>query len=188
MIHLIPTEAKRFRTFGWVQDPSDFRSLCDVVAIFDETSLKHQELAGQVIPALVEERDGRQRLLDALNQRPLRISYTDLVGTSFTPRSAARCNGIVQAAVRGQVRPFIGDWPADNFVRWAHALGFLRYGYQGDAFELTETGKALAQARTQGGAEFSGKGAAHLRCFGVSSCGEDLEPFGGGRGRAPDKI
>ena len=51
MIHLIPTEAKRFRTFGWVQDPSDFRSLCDVVAIFDETSLKHQELAGQVIPA-----------------------------------------------------------------------------------------------------------------------------------------
>lgn len=71
MIHLIPTEAKRFRTFGWVQDPSDFRSLCDVVAIFDETSLKHQELAGQVIPALVEERDGRQRLLDALNQRPL---------------------------------------------------------------------------------------------------------------------
>lgn len=150
MIHLIPTEAKRFRTFGWVQDPSDFRSLCDVVAIFDETSLKHQKLAGQVIPALVEERDGRQRLLDALNQRPLRISYTDLVGTSFTPRSAARCNGIVQAAVRGQVRPFIGDWPADNFVRWAHALGFLRYGYQGDVFELTETGRALAQARTQG--------------------------------------
>ena len=55
-----------------------------------------------------------------------------------SPRSAARCNGIVQAAVRGQMRPFIGDWPADNFVRWAHALGFLRYGYQGDAFELTE--------------------------------------------------
>ena len=52
--------------------------------------------------------------------------------------------------MRGQVRPFIGDWPADNFVRWAHALGFLRYGYQGDAFELTEAGKALAQARTQG--------------------------------------
>ena len=44
MIHLIPTEAKRFRTFGWVQDPSDFRSLCDVVAIFDETSLKHLSL------------------------------------------------------------------------------------------------------------------------------------------------
>ena len=88
--------------------------------------MKHQELAGQVIPALVEERDGRQRLLDALNQRPLRISYTDLVGTSFTPRSAARCNGIVQAAVRGQVRPFIGDWPADNFVRWAFCAMDIR--------------------------------------------------------------
>lgn len=150
MIHLIPTETKRFRTFGWVQDPSDFRSLCDVVAIFDETSLKHKELVERTIPDLVEERDGRQRLLDALNQRPLRISYSDLVGTAFTPRSAARCNGIVQAVVKGQVRPFIGDWPADNFVRWAHALGFLRYTYQDDAFELTDAGKALAKARTEG--------------------------------------
>lgn len=125
MIHLIHTEAKRFRTFGWVQDPSDFRSLCGVVAVFDENSSKHQELAARVIPNLVEERDGRQALLDALNQRPLRIKYAHLVGTSFTPRGAARCNGIVQAAVKGQVRPFIGDWPADNFVRWAQALGFL---------------------------------------------------------------
>ncbi len=150
MIHLIHTEAKRFRTFGWVQDPSDFRSLCGVVAVFDENSSKHQELAARVIPNLVEERDGRQALLDALNQRPLRIKYAHLVGTSFTPRGAARCNGIVQAAVKGQVRPFIGDWPADNFVRWAQALGFLQYDYQDDAFEITEAGKALSQARTTG--------------------------------------
>ena len=47
MIHLIPTEAKRFRTFGWVQDPSDFRSLCDVVAIFDETSSSTRSLPGR---------------------------------------------------------------------------------------------------------------------------------------------
>lgn len=150
MIHLIHTETKKFRTFGWVQDPSDFRSLCDVVAIFDETSSKHRELAEQVIPDLVEERDGRQALLEALNQRPLKIQYAHLVGTAFTPRSAARCNGIVQAAVKGQVRPFIGDWPADNFVRWAQALGYLRYVYQDDAFEITQTGKALTEARTEG--------------------------------------
>lgn len=130
MIHLIPTEAKRFRTFGWVQDPSDFRSLCDVVAIFDETSLKHQELAGQVIPALVEERDGRQRLLDALNQRPLRISYTDLVGTSFTPRSAARCNGIVQAAVEGRCAPLSATGRriilSAGHMRWAFCAMDIR--------------------------------------------------------------
>ena len=40
MIHLIPTEAKRFRTFGWVQDPSDFRSLCDVVAMKPPSSTR----------------------------------------------------------------------------------------------------------------------------------------------------
>ena len=52
-----------------------------------------------------------------------KLKYSDLVGTAFNPRSSARCNGIVQATVKGQQRPFISDWPADNFVRWAQCLG-----------------------------------------------------------------
>ena len=104
MISVIPTQTTRFRTFGWVQDPSDFRSLCDVVAIFDKNSSKHCELKESIIPRLVEDRDGKAGLIEALEADPLRISYADLVGTSFTPRSAARCNGIVQGAVPGQVR------------------------------------------------------------------------------------
>lgn len=63
--------------------------------------------------------DGKSHFLEVLNSIPLKIKYADLVGTSFTPRSSARCNGIVQATVKGQVRDFISDWPADNFVRWA---------------------------------------------------------------------
>ena len=47
-----------------------------------------------------------------------------------------------------QASPNSKCWRKDVYKR--QALGFLRYGYQGDAFELTETGKALAQARTQG--------------------------------------
>ena len=73
MIHLIPTEAKRFRPSDGFKIPVISEACAMWWQFFDETSLKHQELAGQVIPALVEERDGRQRLLDALNQRPLRI-------------------------------------------------------------------------------------------------------------------
>lgn len=150
MINVIPIQGNRFRTFGWVQDPSDFRSLCDVVAIFNQESAKHIELKNSIIPRLIEERDGKQHLIEALNANPLRITYADLVGTSFTPRSTARCNGIIQATVPGQVREFIGDWPADNFVRWAHALGFIEYHYEDDTFSITQNGIDLTNARTEG--------------------------------------
>ena len=59
MISIIPTHNKKFRAFGWVQDPSNLRSLCDVVAVFDKNSQKHNELIKTVIPKLVKEQDGR---------------------------------------------------------------------------------------------------------------------------------
>ena len=147
MINIIPTYNTNFRALGWVQDPSNLKSLCDVVAIFDENSVKHNELIRTIIPTLVEERDGRNDILNSLNSRPLKIGYSKLVGTTFKPRSTSRCNGIVQATVKGQSRPFIGDWPADNFVRWAHAFGFIKYNYSDDTFEITPTGLELVAAR-----------------------------------------
>lgn len=140
MIEIKDMEKRSFRTFGWVQDPSDFDALYKVVSIFNENSDTYKELVEHKINELVEERDGKQRLLEALEIRPLKIKYQDLVGTSFIPRSSARCNGIVQATVKGQKRPFISDWPADNFIRWAQCLGFIKYNYYDDTFEITETG------------------------------------------------
>lgn len=140
MIEIKDMEKRSFRTFGWVQDPSDLDSLYKVVSIFNESSDTYKELVEHKINELVEERDGKQRLLEALEIRPLKIKYQDLVGTSFTPRSSARCNGIVQATVKGQKRPFISDWPADNFIRWAQCLGFIKYNYYDDTFEITEAG------------------------------------------------
>ncbi len=147
MISVIPANNKNFRAFGWVQDPSNLRSLCDVVAVFDANSQKHKELIKNIIPKLVEERDGRNDLINALNSIPLKIKYADLVGTSFSPRSLSRCNGIIQATVKGQGRDFIGDWPADNFVRWAHCFGFIKYDYETDAFEITDAGSELVRAK-----------------------------------------
>jgi len=147
MISIIPTHNKTFRAFGWVQDPSNLRSLCDVVAIFDVNSQKHNELIKTVIPKLVEERDGRDDFIKVLQSTPLKIKYADLVGTSFTPRSTSRCNGIIQATVKGQGRDFIGDWPADNFVRWAHCFGFIKYDYTDDSFEITSKGLELTNAK-----------------------------------------
>ena len=147
MIELRKMENQNFRTFGWVQDPSDFESLIKVVSIFDNKSETYKELTNGKIAKLIEERDGKSHFLEVLNTIPLRIKYTDLVGTSFTPRSSARCNGIVQATVKGQVRSFISDWPADNFVRWAQALGFIKYNYFDDSFEITEEGLKLTGAK-----------------------------------------
>ena len=149
MISIINTETKNFRAFGWVQDPSNFRSLCNVVSAFVKDSDIHKLLVEDKIPRLVEDRDGRDNLIEELTAEvvPLKLSYRSLVGTSFIPRSESRCNGIVQAVVKGQKREFIGDWPADNFVRWAHALGFISYNYSNDTFSVTDLGLSLVSAR-----------------------------------------
>lgn len=130
----------RIRTFGWIQNPSDFSKLKKTVQIFDHTSLVHVDLKENRIPSLVKEDDGRDRFIETLNQVPLKIKYSDLVGTSFKPRSSGRCNGIAQAIIKGQGKEFTDDWTADGFVRWAHALGFIEYDYQNDAFSITQIG------------------------------------------------
>ena len=134
------------RTFGWVQDPGKFENLKRVVGTFYYGSEIHTQLIDTIIPTLVEARDGRDRFLEALNQQPLQLKYEDLVGTSFTPRSSARCNGIIQAVLPGQRRAFQGDWPANNFIRWAHALGFISYDYLTDSFSITPLGEAYVES------------------------------------------
>jgi hypothetical protein len=146
MISIVQVDSTTLRAFGWVQDPSNFRSLCDVVAVFDRTSAQHHKLVNTTLPRLVREDDGVSDLIAAMNSTPLKIKYSHLVGTAFTPRSASRCNGIVQAAVKGQRRDFIVDWPADNFVRWAHCLGFIKYDYSDDTFSITSAGLKLTAA------------------------------------------
>ena len=129
------------RTFGWVQDPGKFENLKRVVGTFYFGSAIHTQLIHAIIPELVEARDGRDRFIQELNSQPLSLKYEDLVGTSFTPRASARCNGIIQAVLPGQKRPFQGDWPANNFIRWAHALGFISYDYVSDTFTITSLGR-----------------------------------------------
>lgn len=141
------------RSFGWVQDPGKFENLKRVVGVFYYGSTIHQNLISTIIPHLVEERDGKTRFINILSVQPLKLQYKDLIGTSFVPRAAARCNGIIQAVLPGQKRPFQGDWPADNFVRWAHALGLICYDYISDSFEITELGKRYVESLNNSDAE-----------------------------------
>lgn len=117
MIEILNVSSKDTRAFGWVQDSSNIDSLCDVVAVFDCESSFHNQLVNEIIPNIVLPEDGQQEMLVALKKNPLSLKYKLLTGTSFSPRSLSRCNGIIQAAVKGQKRPFIVDWAADNFIR-----------------------------------------------------------------------
>ena len=147
MIEILNVPTKDTRAFGWVQDSSSVKSLCDVIAVFDPESVFHKALVNEIIPNIVLEKDGKTEMIKALNETPLSLKYRLLIGTSFIPRSASRCNGIIQAAVKGQKRPFIGDWPADNYVRWAHAVGFIKYNYHDDTFSITQKGLELTHSK-----------------------------------------
>lgn len=148
MIEIVNVHSKETRAFGWVQDSSSVNNLCDVVAIFDSDSDFHKKIKNEIIPKIVLENDGRKQMIEALNSKPLALKYKLLTGTAFSPRSLSRCNGIVQAAVKGQKRPFIVDWAADNFIRWAHAVGFIKYNYTDDTFSITEKGLELTHSVT----------------------------------------
>ena len=137
------------RTFGWIQDGGKIENLRRTVEIFDHQSPTYQELIEKRIPKLVEERDGRDQFLSDMSKTPMKLKYRDLVGTAFKPRSQSRCNGIIQAAIEGQNKPFLVDWAAASFLKWAHALGFIQHDKRDDSFSITELG--LQYARTKPG-------------------------------------
>lgn len=88
----------------------------------------------------------KQHFLNILDDSPLSIKYADLVGKACTSRADAQCNGIVQAVIEGQKRNFISDWPADNFIRWAQALGFIEYNRNTDEFSISNFGVQYSQS------------------------------------------
>ena len=142
------------RTFGWVQDPGKLENLRLVVEVFDKKSETHQKLKIKTIPRLVSEKDGQSRLISELNKRSLSLKYKDLVGTAFTPRKSSRCNGIIQATIKGQRRSFLTDWASDNFVRWAQALGFIEWNRKTDSFSITKLGLELSRSEKNSDKEY----------------------------------
>lgn len=124
------------RTFGWVQDSHLIEKLRTTVEVFKYGSPTHCALIEEQIPRLVTERDRRDRFLVELNRKPLKLKFTDLVGTAHKDI----CTGILRAALKGQMRNFMRNWPAENYLRWAHTLEFIQYDRDHDSFSITEFG------------------------------------------------
>lgn len=124
------------RTFGWVQDSHLIAKLRATVEVFNYGSPTHHVLIEEQIPRLVTDQDRRDRFLVELSRKPLKLKFTDLVGTAHKDI----CTGILRAALKGQSREFMRNWPAENYLRWAHALEFIQYDRDHDSFSITEFG------------------------------------------------
>ncbi len=136
----LSTKYSSKRSFGWSQDASDFSSLKKVVQIFDNKSEFHKNLITARIPMLVDNKELIKKFQKILMSTPLKITYSDLVGTHSTPRKDSPCNAIIQASVCGQVKLYLSDWASDSFLRWAHLCGFVKYNGEDDTFEITNDG------------------------------------------------
>lgn len=137
------------RSLGWVQNPSSFKKLQKVVAVFDPDSDAYKYLLETAIPENVDDLDLLAKMFDELRKSPLSMSYELLKGRGAGGRSRrdAKCSGIIQAILPNQCgRAYSDDWTTDGFIRWAISIGFLNYDRQSDEVSITELGLKFSRS------------------------------------------
>lgn len=140
------------RTLGWVQDSCKIDNLKRVVQLFLPGSKINRELADDKIPRLVSKENNRDKMISYLNQEKIVIPYRFLKGRGV-PKGCTRenspCSGIIQAVLPGQTKEYQSDWPADNFLRWAIAVGFVEFDRKQDACFLSKLGLEYAKSEDE---------------------------------------
>lgn len=151
MIKLLEADSYKVRANGWVQDASDFNNLWNLVHAFDNECEFFIEAKGKV-SKLVSEPCLKKALLDAMERKPLKYKYKEIVG-NHTPgisRKFSVCNSIGQAVIKGQKREFSGDWPVDNFLRLLVVLDFVSYDMVDDSYSISEKGQQFSRENDEG--------------------------------------
>ena len=106
-----------------------------------------------------------------LSQSQIEIKYDVLKGKGLNgakSRGQALCSGIVQACIDGHSsskmvknecgqlvkikKPYVDDWTADGYLRWAVSTGLIEYNSDTDTCKITELGVNLVNA-TESSAE-----------------------------------
>lgn len=146
------------RTYGWIQNPSSFKSLKKVVQIFDPTSTHYEILKNQLIENLIYFEDIKDLLLEKLNKNAEEFTYLELVGRNIdasgkSPKSRSMSVGdsLIQISITPQqakkTQKFWTDnWTADGFLRWAVSLNFVEVDRDNDTYKITPLGKTFSQA------------------------------------------
>ena len=155
------------RTFGWVQNPGDLKKLKKVVSVFNANSQANRWMIENRLPLLLHYNLISQvdytLFIDELNSALIEVDYLTLKGrgAGSGSRAQALCSGIVQAIIDGQQnktytdsagktitikKPYVDDWSAEGYIRWAISCGLLEYIKETDKCKITELGKQLADA------------------------------------------
>lgn len=152
------------RTFGWVQNPGDLSKLKKVVSSLLFNSKDNKWLRNERLPLLLKynliSNADYGDFINDLSSQHIRIPYKLLKGKGAGgTRRDAICTGIVQAIIDGQQnrtykddkgnsatfkKPFVDDWSAEGYLRWAISCGLLEYDEKTDSCYISELGKALA--------------------------------------------
>jgi biotin operon repressor len=158
------------RTFGWVQNPGDLRKLKKVVAVFCKNSSENRWMTEKKLPLLLQYKLISENdyilFIEELNNSYIEIDYTMLKGrgSGKDGRTKALCSGIIQAVIDGQQnhtytdeqghqitikKPYVDDWSAEGYLRWAISCGLLLYIKETDKCKITELGEELARSANE---------------------------------------
>lgn len=147
----------KFRTFGWIQNPSDFTKLKKTVQVFDPESNQYKELANHIIDDVIYFKNDKEHLQKKLDNKVSEFTYEELVGSSRdkngkSPKSRkdAVANSLLQVTILPQSaktrrKLYTDNWTADGFLRWAVSLNFVSYNRKKDTFKITPLGKRLSR-------------------------------------------
>ena len=145
------------RTYGWVQNPSDFNKLKKVVQIFDSESAQYSMLRDELIDKFIPNLQIKSALKEKFNKGIEVFSYSELVGgmtdsngKSVDGRKGAVADGIIQLTVPSQGvdtqgKVWTDNWTADGYLRWALSLNFVKHDRFTDQCRITDFGLKFAR-------------------------------------------
>jgi hypothetical protein len=150
-------------SLGWVQNPSDFQGLKNVVGVLEYNSKQNKEVKNYKLPLILHNQLIKQSdydlFIDLLNKEDIRIPFTILKGKGSSSRANALCSGITQASLKGQKdkvykdfqgkefttkKLYVDDWSSVGFLRWAISLGLIDCD-KDDLCFITDLGRAFIE-------------------------------------------
>lgn len=147
-----------YRTFGWVQNPSDFKKLKKTVQVFDPSSDHYRWLRNHIVNEVIYFAEDKNHFQDQLDNCVCEFSYKDLVGSNINKdgrspkkRSESVANSLLQVSILPQStktkgKLYTDNWTADGFLRWAVSLNFVSHNRDTDTFKITDFGKKFSSS------------------------------------------
>lgn len=149
----------KVRTYGWVQNPSDFDNLKLVIQIFDSDSDHYKKLRDRTVQEVIYFSEEKNSLQNKLDLGLEKFTFKDLVGTcrnaagepSGKKRAEAVADSLIQITVLPQSNKTAGkkhtdNWSSSGFLSWGLSLGFLNHCPESDEVTITELGRLFSRS------------------------------------------